>query len=137
MASKACLMVSKKLLTLFRADKLGPFILDDVPDSNTVSWVVSHFFSLFGVTLRLYMLVFFFFSPPFSLLLSCVDVSNLLKLYYKANRCLHVLVSSCHILNENFAFQCWCSILDTLDDSNLFIFIFYGIIATFVSKISS
>ena len=36
-ASKACLMVSKKLLTLFRAGKLGPFILDDVPDANIVS----------------------------------------------------------------------------------------------------
>ncbi|KAL4607880.1 hypothetical protein ACB092_09G207400 [Castanea dentata] len=36
-ASEARLMVSKKLLTLFRAGKLGPFILDDVPDANTVS----------------------------------------------------------------------------------------------------
>ncbi|MED6169544.1 Short integuments 2, mitochondrial [Stylosanthes scabra] len=32
-ASEARLMVSKKLLTLFRAGKLGPFILDDVPVS--------------------------------------------------------------------------------------------------------
>ncbi|CAN1256248.1 Short integuments 2, mitochondrial [Linum perenne] len=31
-ASEARLMVSKKLLTLFRTGKLGPFILDDVPD---------------------------------------------------------------------------------------------------------
>ncbi|KAM3739017.1 hypothetical protein ACB098_09G174500 [Castanea mollissima] len=36
-ASEARLMVSKKLLTLFRAGKLGPFILDDVPDANIVS----------------------------------------------------------------------------------------------------
>ena len=60
--SEAHLIVLKKLLTLFRAGKLGPFILD--------------------------------------------DVSNLLKLYYKANRCLHVLVSSCHTLNEKPTFQC-------------------------------
>ncbi|XP_016205020.1 short integuments 2, mitochondrial isoform X2 [Arachis ipaensis] len=32
-ASEARLMVSKKFLTLFRAGKLGPFILDDVPVS--------------------------------------------------------------------------------------------------------
>ncbi|XP_060967546.1 short integuments 2, mitochondrial [Cannabis sativa] len=32
-ASEARLMVSKKFLTLFRTGKLGPFILDDVPDS--------------------------------------------------------------------------------------------------------
>ncbi|KAH6834439.1 P-loop containing nucleoside triphosphate hydrolases superfamily protein [Perilla frutescens var. hirtella] len=31
-ASEARLMVSKKFLTLFRMGKLGPFILDDVPD---------------------------------------------------------------------------------------------------------
>ncbi|XP_004306196.1 PREDICTED: mitochondrial ribosome-associated GTPase 1 [Fragaria vesca subsp. vesca] len=31
---EARLMVSKKFLTLFRTGKLGPFILDDVPDSN-------------------------------------------------------------------------------------------------------
>ncbi|CAN0907811.1 Short integuments 2, mitochondrial [Linum grandiflorum] len=31
-ASEGRLMVSKKLLTLFRTGKLGPFILDDVPD---------------------------------------------------------------------------------------------------------
>ncbi|KAK4777508.1 hypothetical protein SAY87_017695 [Trapa incisa] len=31
-ASEARLMVSKKFLTLFRTGKLGPFILDDVPD---------------------------------------------------------------------------------------------------------
>ncbi|KAK1366188.1 short integuments 2, mitochondrial [Heracleum sosnowskyi] len=31
-ASEARTMVSKKFLTLFRAGKLGPFILDDVPD---------------------------------------------------------------------------------------------------------
>lgn len=37
-ASEARTMVSKKLLTLFRTGKLGPFILDDVPDSpNPVS----------------------------------------------------------------------------------------------------
>ncbi|KAJ0098972.1 hypothetical protein Patl1_20475 [Pistacia atlantica] len=34
-ASEARLMVSKKFLTLFRTGKLGPFILDDVPDSNS------------------------------------------------------------------------------------------------------
>ncbi|KAK0595840.1 hypothetical protein LWI29_010521 [Acer saccharum] len=33
-ASEARLMVSKKFLTLFRTGKLGPFILDDVPDVN-------------------------------------------------------------------------------------------------------
>ena len=32
-ASEARIMVSKKLLTLFRTGKLGPFILDDVPDT--------------------------------------------------------------------------------------------------------
>lgn len=32
-ASEARLMVSKKFLTLFRTGKLGPFILDDVPQS--------------------------------------------------------------------------------------------------------
>ncbi|GAB4843874.1 Short integuments 2, mitochondrial [Ancistrocladus abbreviatus] len=31
--SEARMMVSKKFLALFRAGKLGPFILDDVPDS--------------------------------------------------------------------------------------------------------
>lgn len=31
-AAEARLKVSKKLLTLFRAGKLGPFILDDVPN---------------------------------------------------------------------------------------------------------
>ncbi|KAE9585271.1 hypothetical protein Lal_00018319 [Lupinus albus] len=36
-ASEARLMVSKKFLTLFRAGKLGPFILDDVPDVKPVS----------------------------------------------------------------------------------------------------
>ncbi|KAF3959186.1 hypothetical protein CMV_015976 [Castanea mollissima] len=36
-ASEARLMVSKKLLTLFRARKLGLLILDDVFDANTVS----------------------------------------------------------------------------------------------------
>uniref|UniRef100_A0A7N2M2F3 Hexosyltransferase n=1 Tax=Quercus lobata TaxID=97700 RepID=A0A7N2M2F3_QUELO len=36
-ASEARLMVSKKLLTLFRAGKLGPFILHDILDANTVS----------------------------------------------------------------------------------------------------
>ncbi|KAM0027525.1 hypothetical protein Hdeb2414_s0019g00541221 [Helianthus debilis subsp. tardiflorus] len=30
-ANEARMMVSKKFLTLFRAGKLGPFILDDVP----------------------------------------------------------------------------------------------------------
>ncbi|AES81350.1 putative GTP-binding protein, orthogonal bundle [Medicago truncatula] len=35
-ASEARLMVSKKFLTLFRAGKLGPFILDDVPDAKPV-----------------------------------------------------------------------------------------------------
>ncbi|KAL6336787.1 hypothetical protein AAG906_036101 [Vitis piasezkii] len=33
-ASEARTMVSKKLLTLFRTGKLGPFILDDVPESR-------------------------------------------------------------------------------------------------------
>ncbi|XP_044467420.1 short integuments 2, mitochondrial isoform X2 [Mangifera indica] len=33
-ATEARLMVSKKFLTLFRTGKLGPFVLDDVPDSN-------------------------------------------------------------------------------------------------------
>ncbi|KAA8517130.1 hypothetical protein F0562_017423 [Nyssa sinensis] len=33
-ASEARTMVSKKLLTLFRTGKLGPFILDDVPDAS-------------------------------------------------------------------------------------------------------
>ncbi|CAI9779488.1 unnamed protein product [Fraxinus pennsylvanica] len=32
-ASEARIIVSKKFLTLFRAGKLGPFILDDVPHS--------------------------------------------------------------------------------------------------------
>ncbi|KAJ1408932.1 P-loop containing nucleoside triphosphate hydrolase [Sesbania bispinosa] len=36
-ASEARLMVSKKFLTLFRTGKLGPFILDDVPDAKPVS----------------------------------------------------------------------------------------------------
>ena len=36
-ASEARLMVSKKFLTLFRTGKLGPFILDDVPEVNSVS----------------------------------------------------------------------------------------------------
>lgn len=37
-ATEARLMVSKKFLTLFRSGKLGPFILDDVPDvSNPAS----------------------------------------------------------------------------------------------------
>ncbi|CAK9183972.1 unnamed protein product [Ilex paraguariensis] len=37
-ASEARTMVSKKFLTLFRIGKLGPFILDDVPDaSNSLS----------------------------------------------------------------------------------------------------
>lgn len=31
-ATEARMMVSKKFLTLFRAGKLGPFILDDVPN---------------------------------------------------------------------------------------------------------
>jgi hypothetical protein len=35
-ASEARLMVSKKFLTLFRAGKLGPFILDDVPIAKSV-----------------------------------------------------------------------------------------------------
>lgn len=34
--SESRLVVSKKLLTLFRSGKLGPFILDDVP--NTSAW---------------------------------------------------------------------------------------------------
>ncbi|XP_059309236.1 short integuments 2, mitochondrial isoform X1 [Lycium ferocissimum] len=33
-ALEARTMVSKKFLTLFRTDKLGPFILDDVPDAS-------------------------------------------------------------------------------------------------------
>ncbi|KHN14966.1 Mitochondrial GTPase 1, partial [Glycine soja] len=36
-ASEARLMVSKKFLTLFRTGKLGPFILDDVPNVKPVS----------------------------------------------------------------------------------------------------
>ncbi|WCJ33440.1 P-loop containing nucleoside triphosphate hydrolases superfamily protein [Euphorbia peplus] len=36
-ASEARLMVSKKFLTLFRTGKLGPFILDDVPEVNSTS----------------------------------------------------------------------------------------------------
>lgn len=35
--AEARLKVSKKLLTLFRAGKLGPFILDDVPLINSSS----------------------------------------------------------------------------------------------------
>lgn len=35
--SEARLMVSKKFLTLFRTGKLGPFILDDVPELNSIS----------------------------------------------------------------------------------------------------
>ncbi|KAF3441192.1 hypothetical protein FNV43_RR15104 [Rhamnella rubrinervis] len=35
--SESRLMVSKKFLTLFRTGKLGPFILDDVPDISTAS----------------------------------------------------------------------------------------------------
>ncbi|ONH95191.1 hypothetical protein PRUPE_7G056100 [Prunus persica] len=34
---EARLMVSKKFLTLFRTGKLGPFILDDVPEANPLS----------------------------------------------------------------------------------------------------
>ncbi|XP_021911520.1 short integuments 2, mitochondrial [Carica papaya] len=34
-ASEARLMVSKKFLTLFRTGKLGPFVLDDVPGTNS------------------------------------------------------------------------------------------------------
>ncbi|KAL3370560.1 hypothetical protein AABB24_007554 [Solanum stoloniferum] len=33
-ASEGRMMVSKKFLTLFRTGKLGPFILDDVPDTS-------------------------------------------------------------------------------------------------------
>lgn len=36
-ASEARIMISKKFLTLFRTGKLGPFILDDVPDDSSVS----------------------------------------------------------------------------------------------------
>ena len=36
-ALEAHLMISNKFLTFFRADKLGPFILDEVPDANAVS----------------------------------------------------------------------------------------------------
>ncbi|XP_062167181.1 short integuments 2, mitochondrial [Alnus glutinosa] len=36
-ASQARLMISKKFLTLFRAGKLGTFILDDVPDVSSIS----------------------------------------------------------------------------------------------------
>ena len=32
--SESRLMVSKKFLTLFRTGKLGPFVLDDVPDTS-------------------------------------------------------------------------------------------------------
>lgn len=35
--SEARLMVSKKFLALFRTGKLGPFILDDVPEANSLS----------------------------------------------------------------------------------------------------
>ncbi|GMH08160.1 hypothetical protein Nepgr_010000 [Nepenthes gracilis] len=38
MASEARTMVSKKLLTLFRTGKLGPFILDDVPEICRPTW---------------------------------------------------------------------------------------------------
>ena len=83
-ASEARLMVSKKLLTLFRAGKLGPFILDDVPDANTVSWLVSYFFFFFfGVTLRLYMQVFYFsssFPSYFVVLMSQIYSSCITKL---------------------------------------------------------
>lgn len=34
-AAEVRLMVSKKFLTLFRTGRLGPFILDDVPESET------------------------------------------------------------------------------------------------------
>lgn len=34
-ASEARLMVAKKFLTLFRTGRLGPFILDDVPETET------------------------------------------------------------------------------------------------------
>ncbi|KAJ4706367.1 mitochondrial GTPase 1-like [Melia azedarach] len=34
-ATEARLMVSKKMVTLFRTGKLGPFILDDVPNANS------------------------------------------------------------------------------------------------------
>lgn len=34
-AAEVRLMVSKKLLTLFRIGKLGPFVLDDVPEMNS------------------------------------------------------------------------------------------------------
>ena len=66
-ASEARMMISKKFLTLFRAGKLGPFILDDVPDANTVSWVVKFnkifIFTVLYVTLQLYMLAFSLPTP--------------------------------------------------------------------------
>lgn len=34
-ATEARLMVSKKFLTLFRSGKLGPFVLDDVPETDS------------------------------------------------------------------------------------------------------
>ena len=68
-ASEACLMISKKFLTLFRAGKLGPLILDDVPDSNIVSWVVKfhkvYILTFLYATLQLYMLAFSLPTPPF------------------------------------------------------------------------
>ena len=104
-ASEARLMVSKKLLTLFRAGKLGPFILDDVPDANTVSWLVSYLFIFFwcNITIVYASLLFFLL---FSLLLCCVNVSNLLKLYYKAKdawMCWWVLVT---FLMKNLHSKC-------------------------------
>ena len=93
-ASEARLMVSKKHLTLFRAGKIGPFILDDVPDANTMSWLVSHFF-FFGVTLRLYMQVFYFsssFPSYFVVLMSQIYSSCITKLI-DACMCWWVLIT--------------------------------------------
>lgn len=36
-ASEARIMVSKKILALFRTGKLGPFILDDVPEDPSTA----------------------------------------------------------------------------------------------------
>ena len=91
-------MISKKFLTLFRAGKLGPLILDDVLDANIVSWVVKfhkvYILTFLYAILQLYMLAFSlptphspFFFFLFFLLLYFVNVLDLLKLYYKAKRC--------------------------------------------------
>ena len=68
-ASEARMMISKKFLTLFRAGKLGPLILDDVLDANIVSWVVKfhkvYILTFLYAILQLYMLAFSLPTPPF------------------------------------------------------------------------